>query len=145
MFSHRDESADSYFVHLFTATTELLLSPQHYLYVNGHLAVAFSVRTGDKIINSGGHAEVVLSVKRTRGAGLYNPHTVDGDIVVNGIKTSTYTSALAPWLAHTLLAPVRALHALGMTNLLGHLFDHGPGMLARLVLEGEARYSLPQK
>jgi hypothetical protein len=41
--------------------------------------------------------------------GLYNPHTMHGDIVVDGVHTSTYTDSVAPALAHALLWPVRML------------------------------------
>ena len=44
-----------------------------------------------------------MSVGREVATGLYNPHTMTGDIVVDGIQTSTYTAAIAPTLAHLAL------------------------------------------
>jgi hypothetical protein len=40
--------------------------------------------------------------------GLYNPRTPAGDSVVNGILESAYTTAVAPSVAHVLLAPLLA-------------------------------------
>lgn len=41
--------------------------------------------------------------------GLYNPQTFDGTIVVNDFLCTCYTTAVDSILAHTLLAPLRAL------------------------------------
>ncbi|OSX71260.1 hypothetical protein BU14_0572s0009 [Porphyra umbilicalis] len=45
--------------------------------------------------------------------GVYNPHTTDGTIVVNGHVASTYTAAVAPAVAAVALAPARAAYAIG--------------------------------
>ena len=74
------------------------------------------------------------------GDGLYNPHTMDGDIVVNGIKTSTYTAAIEPSLAHSLLWPVRMLYRLGV-NLLDGVFNEGSEAIASVMPRGEKRYN----
>ena len=44
------------------------------------------------------------------GRGLYNPHTLDGSLVVDGIVTSTYTTAVAPAVADVALAAGRAAY-----------------------------------
>jgi len=46
----------------------------------------------------------------TGGRGLYNPHTLDGSLVVDGIVTSTYTTAMAPAVADVALAAGRAAY-----------------------------------
>ena len=56
----------------------------------------------------------VIAVGSARKDGLYNPHTLQGDIVVNGVLTSTYTSAFSPVLAHLVFAPLRALYRAGV-------------------------------
>ena len=71
--------------------------------------------------------------------GLYNPHTMDGDIVVDGTVTSTYTAAVAPSLAHAVLWPVRMLYALGVDVLSG-VFDEGSELIARIAPRGRDEY-----
>jgi hypothetical protein len=139
MFSHRLAATKSEFVHLETAEHSLMLTPNHYLYVNSKLAVASTVNVGDKLTNSQGAAVEVTSVSRAWADGLYNPHTMNGDIVVNGILTSTYTSDIAPALAHAALWPVRMLHSLGQ-DVLGHAFDSGSELLAAIMPNGKPRY-----
>lgn len=88
----------------------LILTPSHYVYKdNGQTVPAGSIRQGDSLIAEDYSSLPVLAVDtiRFRG-GLYNPHTTDGDIVVNGVLVSTYTSAIPPNTAHALLLPLRA-------------------------------------
>lgn len=42
----------------------------------------------------------------------FNPQTLDGDILVDGIVTSTYTTAVAPRVARAVLSPLRLLYTL---------------------------------
>ena len=46
----------------------------------------------------------------TQVKGLYNPLTLAGDIVVDGILASTYTKAVTPKMAHAALAPLRMMY-----------------------------------
>lgn len=95
----------------------LSLSPTHLLYVNGRRAPASDVRVGDKLLvndDEAGQEAVVMSVERVEATGLHNPHTLHGDIVVNGIVATTFTSTVHPTLAKFLLAPFKAMyHAAG--------------------------------
>ena len=50
----------------------------------------------------------VTGVDVVERVGLYNPQTVAGDIFVDGVLASTYTTAVEPELAHALLTPLRA-------------------------------------
>ena len=113
MFSHRLEEASYNFVELKTATTTLAITPNHYLYVNGNLREAQFVSAGDSLTLASGKLDKVLSVGRVKKDGIFNPHTLQGDIVVDGVLTSTYTSAFSPTLAHVVLAPLRALYQMG--------------------------------
>jgi len=121
-FTHADAAAVSAFVELTVASpadacaahpTSLRLTPGHYLSVNGGLAAASTVVVGDRLVRADGSAAVVTQVSTVRRAGLYNPQTVDGAILVDGIVTSTYTTAVEPRVAHAALAPLRALYAVG--------------------------------
>ena len=114
MFSHRLEEASYNFIELKTATTTLAITPNHFLYVNGELREARFVSAGDNLTLASGEQDTVLSVGRVQKDGIFNPHTLQGDIVVDGVLTSTYTSAFSPTLAHVVLAPLRALYRAGV-------------------------------
>ena len=117
MFSHRLTDAEATFVEIHTAasTRPLAITGGHYLYANGKLAQARAVRPGDNVtLGATGAAALVVAVRSVRKEGLYNPHTLNGDIVVNGVLTSTYTAAFSPTLAHVVLAPLRAMYRAGI-------------------------------
>lgn len=140
MFSHRLEAIKSEFVAISTqAGQSIMLTPDHYLYVNNKLATAATVKTGDKLTTATGADDKVAAVTRTWANGLYNPHTMDGDIVVDGILTSTYTAAIQPTLAHYALWPVRMLHKLGH-SVVGDAFASGSELIASLLPDGKAQY-----
>jgi len=142
MFSHRiaAKEVQAEFVHITTDSgKDITLTPNHYLYVNGALAVASVVRVGDKLTTGAGEPTTVRSTERVWAAGLYNPHTMDGDIVVDGIRASTYTSDVAPGLAHAALWPVRMLHSLGK-DVVGDAFNAGSELIAAVMPDGKARY-----
>jgi hypothetical protein len=109
-FTMQRRSAWSDMVHITTSDTAhrpLLLSPGHYLYVNGKLQEAQAVKVGDELVLGSGKRALVSRVAARRSKGLYNPHTLHGDIVVNDVIASTYTSAFDPVLAHSFLYPLR--------------------------------------
>ena len=140
MFSHRYADFSGPFVAIQTASgEELMLTADHYLYINGKLAVASTVKIGDTVSKGDGTDAIVVSVSTETASGLYNPHTMNGDIVVNGIKTSTYTAAVEPSLAHSLLWPVRMLYSMGI-NVVQGMFDQGSEAIVSLLPSGEKRY-----
>lgn len=111
MFTHKLADVNHEFVTLKTESAELALTSGHMLYVNRHLVPASSVKAGDMIESDAGAMLRVVSVHMKTMTGLYNPQTTHGDIIVNGIRASTFTTAVAPKAAHALLAPLRALYA----------------------------------
>jgi hypothetical protein len=115
MFSHQYTDAQATFVELTTATGAIRLTPGHYLYVNGVATQASAVKVGDMLETATGTPSAVTGIAQVRDTGLYNPHTMHGDVVVNGFRTTTYTDAIHPTMAHALLAPLRAMHAMNMT------------------------------
>jgi hypothetical protein len=48
-------------------------------------------------------------------AGLYNPHTLTGQIVVDGVLASCYTRAVHPAIARLLLSPLAMLYRMAST------------------------------
>lgn len=103
-FSHKDPSIQSEFVKIVAAGKTLRLTPGHYIYVNSKLQTARTVKVGDAV-----SAGKVTDVSTEAATGLYSPHTHHGDIYVEGIKASSYTDAVTPSLAHSLLWPFRML------------------------------------
>jgi desert hedgehog len=111
MFTHKSVDAVAEFVQIETTSGHVLrASAGHYLYVNGQLAAAATVRPGDTLVLGSGAWTTASSVSVEAGVGLFNPQTLHGDIVVNAVLCSTYTRALEPTLAHAALAPARALY-----------------------------------
>mmetsp|Transcript_7448 Transcript_7448/g.13233 ORF Transcript_7448/g.13233 Transcript_7448/m.13233 type:complete len:155 (-) Transcript_7448:199-663(-) len=90
----------------------LKLSANHYLYVNEaqQMVVAGQVRIGDKVQIEGGHWATVLKVQFVHERGLYHPHTLHGDILVDGVHVSTFSSILPPWFQHGLLSVFRWMY-----------------------------------
>lgn len=146
MFSHRIDHGMYEFVRLRVRThvdqMELALSPLHYIYANGRLVTAESIKVGDlveTIPSAGGmHHGFVENVRFSQEEGLFNPHTLDGDLVVNGVRVSSFTQTVSPRLAHALLIPARMTYALGFQNPAGMFFDRDQPELTRLALPGPA-------
>lgn len=114
-FSHHHVHITAKVIRIVTSIDEvwLSMSPTHLLYANGRRVPASDVRVGDKLsINDdiASQRAVVVSVERAEAPGLHNPHTFHGDIVVNGIVASTFTSTVRPSLAKILLAPFKAIY-----------------------------------
>jgi len=115
LFGHRDAGVKANFFKISTSTGKAIrLTGGHYLYVNGQLQTARAVKLGD-MVSSGR----VTAIDQVWADGLYNPHTMTGDIVVDGVLTSTYTESVAPSVAHGLLWPVRMLYNVGLLQLAG--------------------------
>eukprot|EP00178_Gracilaria_changii_P013059 TRINITY_DN3677_c0_g1_i1.p1 TRINITY_DN3677_c0_g1~~TRINITY_DN3677_c0_g1_i1.p1 ORF type:complete len:660 (+),score=92.94 TRINITY_DN3677_c0_g1_i1:373-2352(+) len=110
MFSHQDPNIVSSFVSIEGSHGQTLhVSPGHYIYINGKLLPARQVRSRD-VLQSQEQQILAVSVSRVRRRGLYNPQTVQGNVMVNGIKVSTYTTAMPPVAAMALMAPIRAAY-----------------------------------
>ena len=85
------------------------------------------------IVQQGKHwAERVTSVRVMEMQGLYSPHTVDGDIVVDYILSSSHTFECPPSLANVLLLPFRVLFYLGMSKSVPGILDQGSALLIGL-------------
>lgn len=110
-FSHRNPDAISEFLVLETESGHgIELSPGHFIPTNGTIQLARDVRVGDEVLLASGQTTAVLDVRRITRRGLFNPHTTDGRIVVNGIVATTYTESVEPGVASALLVPVRILY-----------------------------------
>lgn len=117
MFTHKMADSVNIFVQLKLASGDVLrLTPSHYMYVNRVMTAAKNVAVGDEIELGTGARTTVASISSVSDVGLFNPQTLHGDIVVNNVRASTYTTAVEPTLAHKLLAPLRLLFTAGIAK-----------------------------
>jgi Hint module len=134
-FTHRDAGVRAEFIHMATERGERVQATAgHYLRVNGVLVAAGAVRIGDALENADGLRTRVTHIRKAFGLGLYNPQTLDGEIVVDGILASTYTTAVEPAMAHAWLTPVRAVYRVFGMHCTA--FDDGAESLTRLLPKG---------
>lgn len=117
---------------------------------HGHacaLVSAASVRIGDVLQLANGSDSPVVVVEDVSADGLYNPQTVDGNIIVDGIVASTYTTAVHPCVAHAaLLAPIRFLYERSrlfvvVLDALASFISRSTDRLARVVPAGPATFA----
>jgi len=135
LFSHRHSGVLTEHVEVSLADYEngpgLTLTAGHHLRVNGLLKPASDIRVGDTLETVYG-VKSVSSLRRVSKEGLYNPHTMEGTIVVNGVICSTYTEEINASAAHALLAPLRALFRTGSVreSTAGTFMQYGASMVA---------------
>jgi len=95
--SHFDHVKPTNFLQIRTAIEDenpIEISPKHMMFVGGHSnpIPASKVRVGDLVRNVEGHYYPVLEITPITRNGFYNPVTVSGTIVVDGIAASTYSA-----------------------------------------------------
>lgn len=138
MFTHKMADAAYKFVTLETESgAALSLTDGHYLYANGALVAAKTVKAGDTLTLGNGEESVVSAVGTTADVGLFNPQTVSGNVVVNGVVASTYTTAVEPGFAHAILSPFRLMNYLGFQFT---ALESGGGVLAEVAPRGQAAF-----
>lgn len=136
VFSHRLTVPDVTYTFVnvtSTAGASILLTPDHYLHLYGasaaapSLITARSVKPGTALVAADGSRAVVASVSTAIAAGLVNPHTLSGHLIVDGFQVSSYTAALHPSLAAAALAPLRWAYRLvgGRIDVTGGLLHGG--------------------
>lgn len=92
MWSHADRRARHEFVRIRTeANNTLVLSSGHFVPVRSTLKRAKDVHVGDVLETGWGSVTPVVAIDKVWDIGLFNPHTMHGDIVVEGVVTSTFT------------------------------------------------------
>jgi desert hedgehog len=135
MFTHKTSDEVNKFVKIGTASGgQLIISSGHYIRLSNGYAAAGQITIGDVVVLGSGEATVVVNIANTVASGLFNPQTLQGDIVVDGILCSTYTTAVEPSIAHMGLSPVRALYRLfGLST---NRFESGALALARRLPAG---------
>mmetsp|Transcript_10643 Transcript_10643/g.18250 ORF Transcript_10643/g.18250 Transcript_10643/m.18250 type:complete len:707 (+) Transcript_10643:75-2195(+) len=124
-FGHKLDTGMFPFVHLELANGKYLeLSHGHLVWVKGAgWTRGTDVHLGDELFHVGTENESlvrVISTSEIMKRGLFNPHTLHGDLVVNRIRVSSYTDVVYPRFAHVLLAPERLLFKWKMSVLGSH-------------------------
>lgn len=138
LFSHKMLSVQANFMEVTTeAEGQLLLSPKHFIHVSREcdndsseemhavdvqpgMCVFFADKASNRL-----HLSRVDSVRRVRSAGLYNPFTMNGDIVVDGVLVSAHSewfldgiakqigmTRFLPSIYQAVLAPARYMYQL---------------------------------
>lgn len=141
LFTHRRPDVSSWFYKLSTASGHAVsMSGNHYLYANDVMTSADAVKVGDVLRTVAGNSAVV-SVDMVLGKGLYAPHSMNGDLVVDGIVVSGYTRTVHPRLAHVLLMPVRWISRVtGIKEPLGKLLYSGGGGMEMMLPSGSKQH-----
>lgn len=113
-FSHALEDTYNLFVKLHTANGTLVATDSHHVYTTNGVLAAGKVTAGDSLVLADGSPAMVFRVSWEALRGLYNPHTLDGRVVVDGFQVTTFTAAVETCAARALLAPFRTLFVSGM-------------------------------
>lgn len=113
-FSHRSDGHIFPFVQVDTKQSSIVLSHTHYVISERGLVAAEQLHLQDKILSSDGSFMPILKLTNVHRRGLYNPHTLDGSIMVDNLAASCFTSAINWYAAQLLLAPIRACYRLGI-------------------------------
>ena len=130
MFGHKDATAASSFVKLETGSGAVLrLTADHHLFVTRagqRLEIPSSKALVGDLVHVAGRPgasqlEAIASKSLVAGTGLFNPYTLSGSIVVDGVAASCHSSSAldgvfrlmgvsVPVGYQTVFAPVRALY-----------------------------------
>jgi hypothetical protein len=99
------------------------------------------VRADDLLTLANGAQSKVIGINKEWGPGILSPHTLSGEIVVDGILTTCYTDSLNPTLAHALLLPLRQMYTAGAKMGVGFsALAHGiPSLIRGAISENEGR------
>lgn len=125
-WTHRDANlASDWYVSIDVGLEAgLVTTPGHFVYASDRAVKAADVKVGDIMYGGNGERLTVRNVTSVKRKGLYNPQTLHGNIVIDGVLVSTYTTAIERGAAHALLAPVRAaFEALGLVGLVECIVD----------------------
>lgn len=149
-FSHRNTGdALHKFVQLITIDgSKLTATGGHYVYKSKRgdskerftLVSMNEIRIGDYLLRHNGKRSMVDDIQTVWKRGLINPHTLNGDIVVDGFIASCYTRHVGFFTSQALLAPLRA--AFRITGTCASVFNNGiPSWMSRWIFKVRANAS----
>lgn len=103
-------------VHLQQSNRTLTMTPGHFAIVQSsknkqsEMIAARDLRVGDNLVLDDDTSAPITRIDREVGSwGMYNPHTHDGNLIVEGVLASCFTDAIPHRLATSLLLPLRLL------------------------------------
>lgn len=112
LFTHKVSTKVYSFVTLSTQSGfKLSVTSGHFIYINDRLNAAKTATIGDTLTLADGSTDRIVKIDNEFKTGLYNPQTLHGDILVNGIRASTFTTTVASTAAQAMLTPLRALYS----------------------------------
>lgn len=109
MFSHRSNEIAEFVNITTTSGRSLVTTLGHFVHAPGKLVRAGDLRMGDKLMGTNGEVHNIVSVRRFIDYHVFNPHTLNGNIAVNGLMASTYTAHIAMNAAHPALIVFRSV------------------------------------
>jgi Hint module len=131
MFSHKIADTVNSFVEISTSSGNILyVTPGHFIYINDVLSPSGTVRVGDSVLLGSDSRARVTSVRMVTKRGLYNPHTLHGDIIVNNVRASTYTTAIDPKIAHFALSVFRGIYRVIGADASAGIFHNGASLVS---------------
>eukprot|EP00181_Compsopogon_caeruleus_P004161 CAMPEP_0184689504 /NCGR_PEP_ID=MMETSP0312-20130426/30692_1 /TAXON_ID=31354 /ORGANISM="Compsopogon coeruleus, Strain SAG 36.94" /LENGTH=1155 /DNA_ID=CAMNT_0027146859 /DNA_START=2062 /DNA_END=5529 /DNA_ORIENTATION=+ len=143
LFGHKLPHQPHRYLRIHTANATLELSSNHFVYVlilvssptahTTRLLPAKLLRTGMKLVNADGSSETITQVTNIQRTGLYNPHTLQGDLIVNGFLVSSYNAFADPGITHWLLLPERLAYRVGLSIIHDALHTSRPFVVSRLL------------
>ena len=138
MFSDRIVNDHFEFVEVQAGSSVLRATSGHYIYASGRYIPAGEVKVGDALELVDGTHRAVTSVKTVMDKGLYNPQTVHGDIIVNGVRAATFTPTFQRNIADVAVSPLRTMFEhLGLSRtILESRADLGSSLMSRSTIMG---------
>ena len=121
LLGHADNKSIAEYLRLTTDNgTSIRLSKEHFIESNGRYVYAKDVRKGDRLA----YGERVIEIEKEKAKGLWNPFTIAGTIVVDGVLASCHSDwfleelpewmrpsrALIPAIYQALMAPAREIY-----------------------------------
>jgi len=138
-FGHRDAHAQlrDFVQVMLESGAKMTATKGHFVWANSQWKDIDHVKVGDVMMQvmqgAATESKVVAVEKSISKQGLYNPHTMEGSIVVDNVLASSYTNVISPRLAHLLLTPQRMLYRIASMNLYGELLHKETPRLLSMV------------
>ena len=121
LLGHADNESVAEYLRLTTDNgTSIRLSKEHFIESNGRYVYAKDVKKGDRLA----YGERVIGIEKEKANGLWNPFTIAGTIVVDGVLASCHSDwfleSLPEWMRpsasripeiyQTVMAPARKIY-----------------------------------
>lgn len=137
LFSHKTSEHMGDFLNVSTGQRSLVISAGHYVHIGRRLVAARTLRIGDGMTMADGTIARILSIEKTKGVGLFAPHTTSGEMIVDGVRVSCYTEAVDPRFAHKFMMPLmKRLYDFGLSWMVERVIADGAPRLASLLPSG---------